>query len=342
VVTFAVDLPEQEYPDAEAKERFYTRLLRDLEGHQAVGSAGGTSLLPTRGDFHLSYEVSGSPGHVPETQLFARGRFVLPGYFRTMGIPVLSGREVEARDGGEGDRVVVVNEAFSRRHWPDGDAVGKNVVVDGTRYQVVGVVWNTMDWDRRAEPTLYLSASQANRSYLNLVVRAEGPIRRLRDFLGLAVATIDPNLPVLQLQTMDEVSQRERVGESALARFVPVVAGIALLLAMVGIYGLTAHAVSRRTREIGIRMAVGARGTDVLGLVTQQSMTPVLLGVAIGAVLALALARGLSAFLFGVRPFHLPIFSGVALAVLVSSILAACVPARRAARVDPVVALREE
>jgi ABC-type antimicrobial peptide transport system permease subunit len=249
---------------------------------------------------------------------------------------------MEARDGVSADPVIVVNEAFAQRHWPGENPVGRSVVFDGAEHRVVGLVENTMDWDRRTEPTVYRSAIQVGNSYMNLVVRTLTPVGQLRDFVTSSVATLDPGLPVLRIQAMEEVNRRERAGETVLSLLVAVVAGIAFLLSLVGIFGLTANAVSRRTREIGVRIAVGAPTTQVLASVTKQSMVPLLLGTILGLGLAVVLGRGISAFLFRVGPVYLPAFFGVAAAVLATGLLAALVPARRAVEIDPVSALREE
>ncbi|UCG88468.1 MAG: FtsX-like permease family protein, partial [Gemmatimonadota bacterium] len=342
ILTFHVDLPQQVYQDNLRITTFFTGAMQKLASLPGVVSVGGTSLLPTRGDSHQVYEVVGEETALPEESLVARYRLILPGYFHTLRIRHLSGRLFDSRDGAESERVAIVNQAFSLRHWRDGNALNEQIRVGEEVYRVVGVVSNTLDWDRRSEPTVYLSVLQMPRAHMTLVMRTLGPPASYGAQTRATLAEIDPNLPLFLLRTMEEVVQDERVGESAMARLMSILAGVALFLSVVGIYGVIAYSVSRRNREFGIRMAVGATKNEVVRLVTIQGMKPAVFGMILGLVLAVVAARLLSAFLFGVS-YRDPItFVGVAATILAASLIATFLPALHASRVDPIQMLRQE
>ena len=342
VLTFHVDLPQQGYQDNMRITSFFTEAVQKLASLPGVVSVGGTSLLPTKGDSHQVYDIVGEEPALLEERLVVRHRLILPGYFHTLRIRHLSGRRLDSRDGAQSEAVAIVNEVFSLRHWPGGDALNKQIRVGEEIYRIVGVVANTLDWDRRIEPTVYLSALQMPRASMRLVMQTLGPPASYGAQARATLAEIDPNLPIFLLQTMEEVMQEERVGESVMARLMSILAGVALFLSVVGIYGVIAYSVSRRTREIGIRMAVGATKNEVVRLVTIQGMSPAVFGMILGLVLAVVVARSLSAFLFGVSYWDPITFVGVAATMLAASILATSLPARHASRVDPIQTLRQE
>jgi putative ABC transport system permease protein len=283
-------------------------------------------------------------------------RVVLPGYFGTMGIPILHGRDVSERDVWDAPRAVVVNEQLARHFWPGQDAVGRRIsltgsIADPRWITIVGVAKDAKQdaWSATPENEVYLpyaqdpNYSRGSGNHLasaTFVIRASGEPAALIPAARAAIWSIDRNLPVSEVQTMDAVVS----SATAEPRFYLVVlasfAGVALLLAAIGIYGVMSYAVSRRRHEIGIRMALGARRGEVLRLVVRQGMSAVVIGGVVGLVAALLLTRLMTRLLWGVAATDPITFIAVVLVLALAALLASYVPARRAARIDPVVVLR--
>ena len=347
VLAVNVSLPESRFPGGEQRSFFFDRLLEQVDALPGVRSAAVVFTLPLGGSNRsISFRI---PGTEPtgEREADANFRAVTPGYFKTMEIPLRRGRVFTAHDGAGASPVILINEAFARRFFPNEDPIGRILETDegpSRRREIVGVVGDVR-FDTLAanlEPEFYVPYPQAPESQVTLVVKAAGDPSRLAAPLRQAVRALDPSLPVYAVRTMDEylavsVSDR-RTPALLLGGF----AAVALLLAAMGLYGVLAYSVTRRTREIGIRVALGARPRDVLKLVVAQGMLLTVAGLFVGLAGALALTRFLSGLLYGVGAADPLTFSGVSALLLGVTLLASYLPARRAAKVDPMVALHYE
>jgi len=348
---------DQGAPDRTAS--FYQEVLQRIRAVPGVESVGGINHLPLAGDdWGFRFHIEGRPPERPGKEPVATYRAVFPGYFRTMRIPILRGRDVTDADNLRAPGVVVINDYIARRYWPGEDAIGKRITFDDSTKNpswltVVGVAKNTVrsNWVSPPEEEVflpylqspaYLDAPSPPFAYMTLVVRTGLDPATLAPGVRGAIHSLDHNIPLSEIQTMDKVVA-EATGQS---RFYLVLLGafaaVALVLAGVGIYGVMSYTVSRRTHEIGIRMALGAQGRDVLRLVVFQGITHALVGVAVGLAGALGLSRLMAGLLYGTQPNDPATFGAVVLGLSSVAILASYIPARRAAKVDPMVALRYE
>jgi predicted permease len=280
----------------------------------------------------------------------ANARYVYPGYFRVMGISMLRGREFSDRDTGDTDSKVVVNAAMAREYWGTLDVVGKRLSASSddkdkpTWSEVIGVVADAREVTLRDEPspTYFLSALQGTTGSLHLLVRTQTDPDALGTTISRQIWAAYPDQPVTHLMTMSRNISESLGDERLRSVLLTVFAGIGFALALVGVYSVVSYSVAKRVQEIGIRMALGAAPRDVLRLVIGQGLLPVVLGVVMGAVTAVALTRLVASQLYGVKATDPPTFLGAAALVLVVALLACYIPARRAMRVDPMVALRYE
>jgi putative ABC transport system permease protein len=349
----------KESPPA-ARTAFYRELVERTRSLAGVESAAGINHLPLRGDmWGWSFQIAGRPSPKPGDEPIAVYRIATPSYFQTMQIPLLRGRDIAETDDGAAPGVVVINERAARDFWPGEDPIGQRVsfVKDTSGapvwLTVIGIVKNVKqeDWAEAPYPEAYLAAFQnrdflgdaaSHSSYITLVVRTMGDPAAFAPTLKSAVWAFDNKLAISDVTTMDG----EILQATAQARFVMLLlmmfAVMALLLAAVGIYGVMSYSVSRRTHEIGVRISLGASRVDVLRMVIRQGMMLALIGSAIGLVGALALARLMKELLYGVVPFDPITFISVAALLMAVALAASCIPARRAMRVDPMVALRHE
>jgi predicted permease len=347
-----LSLPAARYSPEEAAT-FYTRLAeaaRGLPGVRHVSLVDRPPMLAarawTRFDMLEDEESLDGAGHT------ASGITAGAGLFETLGIPLRRGRFLNASDRVGTEHVVVVDEAMARRYWPGEDAIGKQIrfaATDGPFHRVVGIVDNVKFQELGAEnPTFYYPYEQVpgwmgfHAGSMTLVIRAAGdpmvnaqPIREM-------VRGLDPDLPIVWVRTQDDLVAMSVARPRFMMTLLGVFAGVALVLAAVGVYGVMSHGVAQRTGEVGIRVALGAERRDVARLVVRQGMTLALVGVGIGLAAALAATRVLRGFLFEVSPTDPWTFGGVSLVVAAVALLACYVPARRASRVDPIVALRVE
>jgi predicted permease len=293
--------------------------------------------------------VAGVRGDRPDGSRAVYFNAVGPNYFETLGLPVVRGRGITDADRDGAPGAVVVNETMARRLWPDGDALGRRVSLDGPTgpwLTVVGVArdakYNSLGED--TPPFMYLSAEQGMRAQMVLQVRAADPAAAasLGRALRAAVMTLDPLLPPPPATTVEQDMRVSMLPAQAGAAFTAAFGGLALLLATVGVYGLRAFDVSRRTREIGIRMALGATTANVERLILREGMRTALVGVAVGLLLALGVGKLVSGLLYRVSPFDPAVLAVAVVVLAVSALAASYVPARRASRVMPTEALRAE
>jgi putative ABC transport system permease protein len=338
---------------------FYPQLIEAVRHLPGVESASAVNHLPLAGDmWGLPFHVEGKPVPRPADTPSATYRVVLPGYFQTMNGTILRGRDISESDNLRAPGVVLVNEWFAKRQWPGEDAIGKRITLDDLAdhpawLTVVGVVKNGVrgEWTAPPEEEMFLPYLQSSKylddpashfSYLTLVARTTGDPAALAPLVRDAVRALDKNIVLSEVQTMDQVVAEATAEPRFYVLLLGGFAAVALILAAVGIYGVMSYSVSRRTQEIGIRIALGAQTGDVVKMVVRQGSLLALVGVGVGLMVALALTRLMSGLLYGIQPSDPITFVAVALGLSAVAIVACYVPARRAARVDPMIALRYE
>ncbi len=348
-LVFSLDLGAQGY-DAARGGRFYTALQERLEHVPGVEAVGLANLLPlSLGAERRGLRIEGyTPG--PGEDLEVHSSFVGPGYFKAMRGRIARGREFEAQDTPDAPGVVIVNEAFVRRYWPGRDGLGERIVTwDQGReaqrpFAVVGVArdgkYGSLGEDPK--PFVFYPQSQLYRSELAVVVRAQGDPKALAATLRREVKALDATLPVYDVKTLTEHLGTALFPARAAATLVGLSGSLALLLAAIGLYGVLSYAVSLRTREIGVRVALGAQRQDVVSLVVGRALKLAGLGAGLGLALAFGLTRFLSFLLYGVSSLDPVTFVGVPALLLGVAAVAAWEPARRALRIDPAVSLRED
>jgi putative ABC transport system permease protein len=359
VLTMVVDVKGSGVAQGAARAAFFQQLLEQTRALPGVRSTSAVNHLPIAGDLWTrNFLIEGRPEPLPGEEPEAVYRVAMPGYFHTMNMTLRRGRDIAQSDNMAAPAVVVVNDEMARFCWPGADPLGKRIAL-GDKLQnarwmtVVGVVKNAQEHDWAAPlmaemylPYLqtpeYLQDAHAHFSYLTLVVRTSRDPAALAPTLRSEIHALDENVTVSQVQTMEQVVADATAEPLFYLLLLGTFAAVALTLAAVGIYGVMSYSVSRRTHEIGVRMALGAKRSDVLKLVTGQGMALALAGTAAGSLGALSLARLMSSLLYGVRPTD-PLTFAVVTAVLAGAALLACyIPARRAANVHPMVALRNE
>jgi putative ABC transport system permease protein len=347
VLAFRLALPNTNYPEDHNRVAFYDSLLSRLGSLPQVTSTAMVQSLPMRGDYVLSFAVQGRPPAKPGESPSANHRVISPGYFSALGIPLLRGRTFTDRDAEKSPMVAVVDQTFVDRHFPNEEPIGRGIDIgNGTDgfYEIVGVVGDVHygSLDANPNPTMYVPFKQDVFSSMWVVVRTDGDPSQLSGSVRQAVREIDAGLPAYSLTPLatvvDESVAQQRFSMLLLALF----ALMALFLAAVGLYGVVAYTVSQRTQEIGVRMAIGAQKSDVLAMILGGGMKLALIGVAIGLAGALALSRLMQTMLFEVTPLDPPSYVVTAVVLLAVAGLACYIPARRAMRVDPIVALRPE
>jgi len=353
LLTLRVAPPDTKYPTFERGEAFYDELTRRLRAAPGVRSVAATNALPLSGfGGDRTFYIEGRTVTRPEEQSDEQIRFVSAGYFSAMQIPVIAGREFTDRDTLESPRAAVVNQALARKYWPNGDPIGKRVSFSHRApawYQIVGTVGTIKHrgLDATGVPELYVPYGQPlfagwTVRPMFVVVRTAGDPLAMTTTVRQTVAAIDPDLPVSNVRSMEH-----RMSESLASRrfnmvLLALFALLALILAAVGIYGVVAYAVTERTHEIGVRVALGAQSRDVLTMIVGQGLALAAAGAVLGVCAALGLTRLMAGLLFGVTPADTLTFTGVTLLLLAVAFAASWLPARRAMRVDPLTALLTE
>jgi predicted permease len=318
------------------------RLVAELEATPGVASAALAGQAPILGGHSRSTVVPADRPDDPSVRFEAEYTVVTPGYFSTLGIPVLRGRTFREPPQ-EAERVVVINEALARLYWPGEDAVGKELAGLGEPLRVIGVVGDVQmrSLRSRANPGVYYPYHQHPESYLALHVRTRGPAAAMLPSVRRAVAGVDPELPLTGATDLRQGISRSLAETRMFVSIVTTFAGLALVLAVIGLYGLVTHGVSQRAREMGIRVALGAGAGALHRLILGRAVALSAAGVVLGLGVAVALGRALEGVLFGVSAANPLALGGAALVLLGASLLAAWIPARRASRVDAAVSLRE-
>jgi putative ABC transport system permease protein len=350
-LTASIDLPESRYREDADKARFYDRLFARLTDLPGVEGVGAVMPMPLTGSgFVLTFYVEGTPVPEPNREPVSNIRVVNRDYFETMAIPVLRGRTFTRDDTMDRPWSVVINRSTADKYFPGQDPLGQRITFDDPEdadlhwMTVVGVVGDVHHEELAAatDPEIYWSYAQRPVDSATLVLRAAADPLGLAAPLRAAIAEIDPALAASEIRTL------ERIVEDSVARprfnslLIGLFAGLALVLAVIGVYGVISYTVTQRQREIGIRLALGARRGGILGLVLKAGMALVLFGLGLGLVAAVFTSRLLRSMMFEVSPVDPSTFAGVALLLGLVGAAACLIPALRATRVDPVVVLRDE
>ena len=348
VLALQISLPRDSYEDKSKKLAFYDQLLARVGVLPGVVRAGAVNIVPfSSGDNSNTFQIIGQPpfpqGREPDAQV----RVTTPDYFDAIGTGLRRGRLFNAQDDANATRVVLINEAFARKFLPSQEPIGQRLNFGGGEketQEIIGVVADVKndDLDEAVDPIAYSPYAQNPWWTMSLVIRGTQDPTRLASAVRSEVQALDPNLPVSNIKPLRQMID-ERISPKRLMTYIlGVFALIALLLASVGIYGVMSYAITQRTREIGVRMALGAQAVDVLKLVIKNGMTMALVGVTIGLAGAYALTRLLANLLFKVTPTDVATFAAVSVSLIVVALIACYIPARRATKVDPLVALRYE
>ena len=344
--TGAITLPLPQYPDSETRQRFVEKTLnalRDVPGIESLTISGD---IPLAGGNRTLYARADKDVPPMDKRPTGPSHDIAPGYFRTWGIPLLAGREFNEHDVATGQNVVLISQAGARKAFPNENPIGKTLLVTSasTPAEIVGIVGDVRSIRIAEAPGMefYRPWTQENFPFLNIAVRSNFKLEAVTKLVQSALATVDPGVAIAVPQMMDAVVA-QALGQARLMTWLlGIFAGVALLLASIGIYGAVAYTVEQRTGEIGVRMALGAQTRDVLRLIVNQGMKPVVIGLAIGIVAAFALGRLIASQLYQVSA-HNPALLGGATVLLAAIALVACLlPARRATFVNPIEALRAE
>ncbi|MFL6285550.1 MAG: ADOP family duplicated permease [Pyrinomonadaceae bacterium] len=350
VLTMVVRLPEAKYNEDPKVVGFFRQTLERVRAIPGVRSVGIVNYLPLYGGLGSAtgFTVEGRPAPPPGEEPSTNVRVSDVGYFGAIGIPVLRGRNFTEVEDAQARHVVIVSESFARKYFPGEDPLGKRVAVEmfdkPTPTEIVGVVGDVRydSLTDAAEPTVYFPHPELTYSFMTLVIHADGDPAQLTPAIRREISGIDPDQPISDVRTMTQV-MAETVGRARFSTLLfGIFAGLATLLAAVGIFGVMNYSVTLRTREIGLRMALGAQPARVLVLVLRQGLVLTLVGVGLGLAVSLALTRVMSSLLFGVDATDPATFAAIVPLLTTVSLIACYIPARRATRIDPLVALRYE
>jgi putative ABC transport system permease protein len=347
VLTMQVALTQGKYPDAIQRVNFFRQLIHRLEALPGVQAAGTISQLPMSGQNNdTRFSIEGKPDD-RDNPTYANSRVASPDYFRALGIPLLKGRYFSEADSETAPKVVIISENFAREFFPGEDPIGQHIAIDNGdewKGEVIGVVGNIRHNGLAVEPwrEMYVNQYQAPIGETNLVVSAGGDPAALTSAVKGEVQSMDKDVPLYAVRPMEKLVSESVAQPRFRTLLLTIFAAVALVLAAVGIYGVMSYYVTHRTREIGIRMALGASSKDVMGLVVGQGMALALSGVAVGLVGAFLLTRLMASLLYQVSAGDPATFAVISITLTAVALLASYIPARRATKVDPMVALRYE
>jgi putative ABC transport system permease protein len=368
LTSFSVSLPQKKYDTQEGRNAFYNHLLENIRALPGVESAAAASGLPLGNNgWQTGFLIEGQPVPSRDQTPLMEASLVTPDYFRAMNIPVLRGRVFTDRDDqshlvgrdlsklNENQRriaavnKIVIDEDFAKRYWPNDDAVGKRVKwgtdADAPMLEVIGVVGRVKmeSLNQNSDRVQgYFAFNQLSQGSMTVIIKGASDPNQLISSARGAVKAIDPDQPIYSPRTMDEIRADSVAPERLNLTLLSLFAGIALVLAMVGIYGVMSYSVTQRTHEIGIRMAIGARPVDVFKMILGHGMKLALIGVALGFAGAFALTRLMATMLFGVEPTDATTFGGISVLLITVALLACYLPGRRATKVEPTISLRYE
>ncbi len=345
VLTAKITLPPTEYTEDAQIAALYDRLLERVRALPGARTAGLVTSLPmSRSGDGSDFTIEGRPPATEEEVPRTQWRSITPGYLDVLRIPLLRGRPLGEHDDADASGVALINQTLARKHFADTDPIGQRVRIRAEVREIVGVVGDVRHWgnNEAPPPELYLPAMQQPDREMFLTLRTTGDPTAFVGIVRREIAGLEPDAAIGEIRSMERVVAEFTTPERAMAGMLGAFASIALLIAAIGIYGVIAYAVAQRTHEIGVRMALGADRVDVLHFVLGQGVTLVGAGIALGLAGAFAVTRFMGSVLYGVGPADPLTFGGTALLLTGVALLASYVPARRATRVDPVVALRAE
>ncbi len=355
VVKGDIALPRAKYKDEWQQAEFFRRTLESIRSMPGVESAAITTNLPfNNGRGATSFEIDGRPTPPNADTPNADNHEISSAYFKTMGIPIRAGRDFTDADVRTSPGVVIINEKLAKLYWPNENPIGKHLTIGtpeeeklygkGVSREIVGVIGNVklLQLTDDFNPELYVPAEQLPTSRATLVIRGKAAPESLINSIGQVVRSIDPDQPVRRPLTLEAMVARSVAPQRFITTLLLVFAGLAIVLAVVGIYGVMTYVVSQRTQEIGIRLALGAQRSDVLRMVIFQGMRLAAIGIGIGLIAAFAVSRLLTKLLFEVSPTDTVAYAGVSILLATVVLLACLIPARRASNVDPMIALRCE
>ena len=350
LLTLQFRLPNNRYGDAAEQTAFFDRALENVRGVAGVSSAAVINLMPFTGNWGtVAYQTDRSEVAPSTGGPSAQSNRISDGYFRTMQIPLLSGRDFDAHDGPGSERVAIVNAEFVRREFPDGAALGHRVRLsgdgaDGAWLTIAGVVGNAKQLELSDAPTpqIYMPMRQSPDLLGNIVARTVGDPLASATAIRAAIWSVDKDQPVWSIHSMDELLARSTSRLRLTTVLGSAFAGAGLVLALIGIYGVMSFMVAQRTREVGVRIAIGAKPRQVIAMIIREGMRLTLVAIVAGWIVALGVTRLLASQLFGVGAVDPPTYLAIAALLAAVALLACWIPARRASRVDPTVALRYE
>ncbi len=349
LVTTKINLDETNYPKPQQQTAFFQNVLERIRVVPGVKAASVVAAMPMSGsNMILSFTVQEHPPLKPEQQPSTGFNAVSADYFKTMGIPLIRGRGFTAFDREGSPKVAVISQTMAKRFFPGEDPIGKHLVVGydtkNNVHEIIGIVddvhHTSLDTEGRSD--VYAPFQQTTFNFMSLVVRSDLNINSLAQLMRREVLAVDSTQPIGKVNSVDQLIADTVAQPRFQMLLIGLFAGLALILATVGIYGVMAYSVAQRTNELGIRLALGAQPRDVLKMILSQGMLLVSVGIGLGLILSLAIGRLLASFLFGISPTDAPTFVGVSLILALAALLACYLPAQKATRVDPMIALRQE
>jgi putative ABC transport system permease protein len=349
LVTTKISLAEINYPKPQQQIAFFQNTLDRLRALPGVKAASVVAAMPLSGsNIMLGFTIQEHPPLKPEEQPGSGFNPISFDYFQTMGIPLIRGRQFSTFDREGSPKVVVISALMAKRFFPGEDPIGKHLVIDydtkNNVHEVIGIVGDVhhMSLDAAGRSDIYAPFQQVTYSFMSLVVRSDGNVNSLAPLIRREVLAIDSSQATGKIVFVEQLVA-DNVAQPRFQMFlISLFAGLALILAAVGIYGVMAYSVTQRTNELGIRLALGAQPKDVLKMILSQGMLLVSVGIALGLLLSLATGRLLASFLFGISATDAPTFIGVSLILALAALLACYLPAQKATRVNPIIALRQE
>jgi putative ABC transport system permease protein len=348
LLTLELSLPSKKYPDTKTQDAFFKTVVERTRNLPGVESVGGTSILPLTGSSSTIFSIEGQPAPPENLLPWAGLCFVTPNYFRTMEIPLIKGRDFTDRDDENTPDVVVINEKMAKQNWPNSEPIGQRIKIrygTGTfTREIVGIVGNIrhLGLDQDAQPEMYMPIYQYPENFMFLVARTRSNPMSLSKLIQDQVAAIDKDQPVANIKTMQNIFSSSVAPRRFSMLLITIFASLALALSAAGIYSVISYSVAQRNHELGIRMALGASSKDVLKLILGQGFKLVVIGTIIGLAGAFALTRLLQSMLFNVSTTDPIIFVAISLILISFALLASYIPARRATKVDPMIALRHQ